>query len=52
MQLLAKKVLEKRSTYRFSDIRKYVLESKKVKKEILTQVFSCEYQKMFENSFP
>ena len=57
-------VLQNRSSYKFSDIRKKMsmLESlfnkvtglmacNFIKKETPTQVFSCEYHKMIENSF-
>ena len=57
-------VLQNRSSYKFFDICKKisVLESlfnkvtglmacNFIKKETPTQVFSCEYHKMFENSF-
>ena len=57
-------VLQNRSSYKFLDIHKKisVLESlfnkvtglmacNFIKKETPTQVFSCEYHKMFENTF-
>ena len=57
-------VLQNRSSCKFSDIHKKisVLESLSnnvtglmgssfIKKETSTQVFSCKYRKMFENSF-
>ena len=63
MQLFAN-VLQNWSSYKFSDIRKEisVLESlfnkvtvlmacNFIKKETPTQVFSCKYHKLFENSF-
>ena len=46
-------VLQNRYSYKFPDIHKKisVLESLVIKKETPAEVFSCEYHKMFENSF-